>query len=336
MPLRAHFTALATEGRYAAANIDGLVKTFQDRLCDGQCPGFVAAAQPDQADIIVLIETEKHKFDDYPAVLLQNRLLREFPERCFTYNFEDGPIGFLPGVYVSLPASKSDRARTRAGGYVWLQNAEVAQTHVSPDDAKLLFSFRGSISHPVRRRLLDQTFPSLPADRYAMTLIDKWFTHDDNDRATYARELQGSRFVLCPRGIGTASHRIFETMASGRVPVIIGDEWVAPDGPAWDEFAIRVAEHRLAELPSYIENAEPRWREMGAAARQAWASWFSPEAGPGRILRWAAEIASSRPAGHDERNYHAHWQSWRFAYANGWTLPQRVARKVGKLLGRKS
>jgi hypothetical protein len=336
LPLRAYFTVVTAEGRYASAGADGQVKLFQERLANGQCRGFVAASEPALADVIVLVETEKHKFADYVSVLYQNPLLHEFPERCFTYNFEDGPIGFLPGVYVSLPKAKSDPMRTRAGGYVWLQNSEVAQTHLQVDEATVLFSFRGSISHPVRRRLLEQRFPGLAADRYAMTLVDKWFTHDANDRTSYARELQKSRFVLCPRGVGTASHRIFETMASARVPVIIGDDWAAPLGPAWEEFSLRVPEDRLADLPDVIQAAEPKWRLMGASAREAWVSWFSPESGPGRILQWAAELAAARPAGHDERACQAGWKSWHFAYVNGWTLPQRVIRKVGRIIGRKS
>jgi hypothetical protein len=210
-------------------------------------------------------------------------------------------------------------------------NPLVATTQLPADEATLLFTFRGSISHPLRRNLMDQAFAGLDKQLYTMTHIDKWFTHDETDKLTYAQELQRSRFVLCPRGCGTASHRIFETMASRRVPVIISDDWLAPAGLPWSDFSLIVSEDRLADLPSIIQSVEPRWKEMGSAAREAWDGWFSPETGPHRILQMCAEIQLARPATFDERDWQERWTSWTFAYSAGWTIPQRVFRKVRRI-----
>src|SRR2546430_7005512 len=45
---------------------------------------------------------------------------------------------------------------------------------------------------------------------------------------------------------------------SGRVPVIVSDDWVEPTGPNWDEFTIRVPEGAVADIPRLLESREDR------------------------------------------------------------------------------
>jgi len=136
--------------------------------------------------------------------------------------------------------------------------------------------------------------------------------------------MRDSKFVLCPRGIATSSYRCYEAMALGRVPVILSDAWVPPAGPDWGEFALIVAEDRIADLPDILRAHEPHWRAMGRAARAAWEEWFAPEIITYRVLRSIEAILLTRGANHDERTYQEEWTRWRFAYASGWTLPQRA------------
>ena len=87
-------------------------------------------------------------------------------------------------------------------------------------------------------------------------------------RRRFAETMFRSKFVLCPRGHGTSSIRLFETLAAGRVPVVISDDWVAPKGPTWDACSVRWSQDAGTEsLLAYLEELEPRAAEMGAAAR---------------------------------------------------------------------
>ena len=52
----------------------------------------------------------------------------------------------------------------------------------------------------------------------------------------------------------------------GRVPVILSDAWVAPDGPAWEEFSIRIPERQLDEVPRLLETYASRFDLMGVRA----------------------------------------------------------------------
>ncbi len=83
--------------------------------------------------------------------------------------------------------------------------------------------------------------------------------------------------MLCPRGAGTSSIRLYETIAAGRVPVIIADQWVAPSGPHWEEFSIRWPEHRVRDLPAFLAAIEPDAASMGRLAREAFDRWFAPD-----------------------------------------------------------
>ena len=81
----------------------------------------------------------------------------------------------------------------------------------------------------------------------------------------YLSTLLDSRFVLCPRGYGTSSYRLFETMRLGRVPVIISDEWVPPLGPSWLNCSIRISEKRVRELPTSWPRGCRTQRRWGCA-----------------------------------------------------------------------
>ncbi|MEG5066237.1 exostosin family protein [Microcoleus sp. B3-A4] len=97
----------------------------------------------------------------------------------------------------------------------------------------------------------------------------EWCHHSDEQKVFYTEELINSKFVLCPRGNCPASIRLFKTMKMGRVPVILSDDWAAPDGPTWLDFSIRVSESKIHELPGIIEGYEAQALTMGNLAREA-------------------------------------------------------------------
>src|SRR4029077_18783462 len=84
-------------------------------------------------------------------------------------------------------------------------------------------------------------------------------------------------FVLCPRGLSVSSIRLFETMRMGRAPVILSAGWVAPTGPRWASFALRIREREFARIPRLLEEREGEAVQMGERARKEWEEWFSEE-----------------------------------------------------------
>jgi len=106
--------------------------------------------------------------------------------------------------------------------------------------------------------------------------------------------LRDSRFILCPTGAGTSTPRFFEAMKAGRVPVILSDNWVAPEGPRWQAFSLRVPERDVRLLPQILEQHETRAAAMGMLAREEFERWFSETVCFHRIVEWCLDIRRSR------------------------------------------
>jgi len=296
---------------------------------------YLVTQTADNADIILYIEPPNHKFQHYAHDLLKQDPIRRYPNRCFVVEFTDGSAGFLPGVYVGISRSRADYTRFRSGCYLGLFNPLGTETTSARERedvrSDLLMSFRGFPSSTVRRRIFDTTF-----DRDDVSIVETsnfgiWTQTEDSRRVFYSEMLR-SKFVLCPRGNGLTTARLFETMERGRAPVILADDWWAPEGPAWSDFSVLVSESKVSNLVEILSSYESQSAEMGRLAREAWEKWFSPEVRVLRTLQSIEDIMLYRPANHDEGEYQRQWLGWEFAWRNGWTIPQKVARRArGKI-----
>jgi hypothetical protein len=206
-------------------------------------------------------------------------LARRFPDRIFVYDERDRPWCAFPGVYVSMPRRLFKPAEQRA----WAYYRSPPMTAVAEPD--LLFSLVASPTARCREPLFSLRHPDAVVERVErFTFFDPasvcFGERRDRFRLTVAR----SRFVLCPRGRGTSSIRLYETMAAGRVPVIIADDWVPPDGPDWDSFSIRWPEGRTHGLTETLAIRDSDWPELSRCARDAHQRFFSEQTSGKRIL----------------------------------------------------
>jgi hypothetical protein len=112
--------------------------------------------------------------------------------------------------------------------------------------------------------------------------------------AEYLQIAMDSHFILCPRGIGPCTYRLFESMQLGRAPVIIADGWVEMDGIDWQQFSIRVAEADIGRLEQILLARKHESLRMGRIARQVWERHISPAASL-RTLATAAFAVLAKP-----------------------------------------
>jgi hypothetical protein len=298
----------------------------EDRLRRLGGAEFVLAPAPDAADAIVFLESNGYKDWRFVGRLEADPRLRRHPGRCFTLNYADTPVTFLPGVYANLPRWRQRPDWTRAGGYyVGNPNPLAAEFEHAAWAPRFLFSFRGAASHPVRSGLFART---AEWGRFGpVTKMDRWFNHTPDEQRAYLEEIAFSRFVLCPRGIGGASHRLFEVMRLGRTPVIVADDWAPPEGPEWSRFSVVVAEGNLDSIPERLGALADRSEAMGLRARRAWEEWFAPEVALVRQLQALRDLAQVRShaggIGLSRR-----WRRHRFRHEHGWTLVQRLMRRL--------
>ncbi len=253
--------------------------------------------EPEAADLIWFVDARSDFKDWYLTRLRRHPLVRRFPERCMMYNEISNGWPALPGVFVSPPRSRFDRRRQRSCGYiVGSLNPRCEEPADTPAQRDLLYSFAGRPVCPMRHALMNIA--------HRRGLIEdtsgyNFFTGTLDERlrrqqAEYAHTIRRSSFVLCPRGIATSSYRAYESMAAGRCPVIISDEWVPPAGPDWEEFAVFVAEDEVGKMPQLLESLEDEAAQRGRLAREAYDEWFGPNVRFHRMIDWCGEVFASR------------------------------------------
>jgi len=122
-------------------------------------------------------------------------------------------------------------------------------------------------------------------------------------------------------------------MLMGRVPVIISDYWVPPEGPDWNAFSIRVPESDVSKIPAILEDRQHDAPEMARRARQAWEAWFSPVVTFHRVVEWCLDIQRTPASAKDIfRRYRSLASSVR-AVRNAEKLAERIRSKYARLLG---
>ena len=264
----------------------------QDRFCAHQLVN-----DPSKADIILFLDGHQHYLDMKLDAIRQHPLVQSFREKAFIYNEQDQPWCAMPGLYVAMPKKSFNPQRQRACAYLTTPNPHVAAGSNSVTNPNLLFSFIGRSGNKTRARILRQNHPrALIADMSAADFFTNTGSDIERQKQHYADVIANSKFVLCPLGAGTASFRIFETMAAGRVPVILSDSWVEPVGPDWKSCALFVSETKVDDLAEILEKHETRFPEMASAARREWEQWFAPHVLFHRMTEAVADIMENRHA----------------------------------------
>ena len=245
--------------------------------------------EPAKADVVLFVQC--HMVDWRLRAICDHPVARSHWGKVMVYDERDRPWLSFPGVYVSAWASSFEARRQRAGSYLRVPNRDPSEV-AEPD---LLFSFVGSPTAPCRARLFELQHPGAVVERVENFMFwDSAAAHHEERRRRFHDVLSRSRFVLCPRGRGTSSFRLYETLAAGRVPVIISDEWVAPRGPDWDAFSLRIGEGDAGSLIRLLEKRDADWSAMSAEATVAYREFFSDEVLFHRLASSLGELRQSR------------------------------------------
>ena len=279
-----------------------------DRICQHKL-----VSRPEDADLILFTDPAVPNMVD----IRQHPLYRQHSSRCFVMATGDRVLPFVPGLFACPEKTTHPAHRSRTAPYlrVVFEHQEASDGEVehptSPQD-ELLFSFVGRTETALVReriaRLRHARALLIDANQPGQALVP----------ADFRRILARSRFVLCPRGFGSSSFRLFETLRAGRVPVIVSDAWIPCTGPDWPSFSVTVREDQVSTLPALLEELEVRQVHMQQAARQAWAEWFAPDVVFHRIIECCLDLARHQPASRewDDRLYRIgrlrpsmlHWQ----------------------------
>jgi hypothetical protein len=199
-----------------------------------------------------------------------------------------------------MPQSMWNLGRFATGSYSYCYAKHGNTVDLLKDKTRtgeFLFSFIGRGSAKVREALFKLKFdrPDILIENSSnFNYFTSQTNHQLEQQLHFLQACARSRFMLCPRGQGTSSIRLFDAMQMGVAPVIISDKWIRPKGPNWEEFAVFVKESDIARLPELLAPHDSRWREMGLLARVAWDKWFQLEDEFNYIVESLAAIKARR------------------------------------------
>ena len=241
---------------------------------------------PSRADVILFVESHRDNAPTGPYFehLRRDPVYRRFRDRTLVHSGMDAIVPLVPGIFPSIERDRYLHSRTRPGAYLGTKNEAIDAVAPAPmHEPRWLASFVGTVGRKksLRQRLVSLNDERMMLDDTTSRFVGALRQHDDATVAHlkqhYVDVARDSCFILCPRGSGASSIRLFEAMQLGRAPVIISDQWVPPEGPDWDALSVRAPEHDLDALPDLLRAHEADAEAMGRRARQAWDTFFSEQ-----------------------------------------------------------
>lgn len=235
-------------------------------------------SDPDDAEIILF--AEHHPGND-PLFLkvLSHPLYKKYKEKCYLYHDADVNITFLPTISPSVTVNNNPKYNFPIHYLEQIsKNPYVSEGVGLSVPKKYLFSFIGtSRTHAVRREMIK--FLKDNTRGYLEDTFEKnsWELNEEEKDSYFFRYVdisKKSKFILCPRGIGPSSYRLYESLKMGLVPVIISDEWREPTGINWSNFSIRIKEAEVSNLSNILTEREKDYEELSQRAFEAYNRYF--------------------------------------------------------------
>jgi hypothetical protein len=235
---------------------------------------------PQLADIIIFVEHHPG-FDPYFFNVLKHPIYKRYKNKCYLYHDNDQHISIIPTISPSISTKHFNKKLHHPFQYIAQisNNIHIDNFVKKIDERKYLYSFIGtSRTSPLRISILEQN----KDDIYLLdTLqINSWDLNPEERNKyflNYAEISSQSKFILCPRGVGPSSYRLFESMKMGIAPVIISDEWVEPIGIDWKSCSIRIKEKDIFKIYEIVKNRENDFLELGINAKKIYENFFSSE-----------------------------------------------------------
>ncbi len=119
--------------------------------------------------------------------------------------------------------------------------------YTSPSKISNLLSWMPCVARMEAIRKLEAT--DLKTD-----IVKYVFKSSSKENRNYQNHMMQNTYILCPRGYENFSIRFYETLAYGRIPVLIDTDMMLPPNVNWDELCVRVPYENIGELEKIIRN----------------------------------------------------------------------------------
>lgn len=151
--------------------------------------------------------------------------------------------------------------------------ALVSDDNIFKSDCNDCIGFCG-VFNDNRRNILESIEKVYPVDK----IIRSGFWSPEipkfRSRREFYANMISNKYIFCMRGVGNFSYRFYETLAFGRVPILIDTDTILPleNIIDWDKHIIFIKPHQIDNLPSLINQKIFNLRDN----RNLWEEYFSP------------------------------------------------------------
>ncbi len=264
------------------------------RIITDDAAHFVTSDAPG-ADVIIF------GTDDVDTIRA-SRLYRAYRRKSICMTETDTPTFRLRGLYAANARSYLTRHRTRTMSYFISDfsrgNSQVQALVGQQVEKRYLYSFMGGSNSWPRKHIFRALQSSADTVVEATHAYNHW-TEKPGQRdkrllqmRRFAEVMAASKFVLCPRGCGLSSYRLFECMSLGIAPVIISDQWQPVETVDWS-FAIFIAERDIPRIDAIIRAHEHEWEARGQAAQATYRKFFARDAIAGTLHAQIVDLQAS-------------------------------------------
>ena len=140
---------------------------------------------------------------------------------------------------------------------------------------KLLTSFVGSNTHPIRMKMFEACKTST---NIAMYMRESAPNINNSEFEIFVNVTANSKFALCPRGYGLNSFRLYEAMQLQTIPVIITNDRYLPweDELNWEEFSVFIDENQIPYIPEVLAGfSDEQVETMRTRLKEVYEEYFS-------------------------------------------------------------
>ena len=152
-------------------------------------------------------------------------------------------------------------------------------------EKEYLASFVGSTTHSIRNKMAESLRDH--SDVYVST--KGWDPKVKYDQVEdFVSASTRSKFVLCPRGYGPSSFRLYEAMQLDAVPVYISDRFWLPwqHELNWNEFCVLITEDQIPDIHSILSSIDDDTYEMmKRKIQEIYENYFTMEGMSAKIMQ---------------------------------------------------
>ena len=136
-------------------------------------------------------------------------------------------------------------------------------------------SFVGSLTHPIRIQMAN----TLSGKSEYNIWIKQWSPTVNKPEFELFLELASkSKYLLCPRGYGLNSFRLYEAFQLNCVPVVITDKPYLPwqDELNWNDFSILIDQNNISNIDNILKNInDKQYEKLLTTGKKIYSSYFT-------------------------------------------------------------